>query len=67
MVSLEYLVRKLSLIAVDEPSQEMTNSVSQLLSAPGLVEDEAKGESRSYTARQIPVGLGKRARRKIAA
>ncbi len=67
MVSLEYLVRELSLIPVDEPSQETTDSVSQLLSAPGLVEDEAKGDSRSNTVRQIPVGLGKRARCKIAA
>jgi len=67
MVSLEYLVRELSMIVVDEPSQEATDSVSQVLSAPGLVEDEAKGDSRSYTARQIPVGPGKRARRKIAA
>ena len=67
MVSLEYVVRELSLIAIDEPSRETTDSVSQLLSAPGLVEDEAKGDSRSYTTRQIPLGLGKRARRKIAA
>ena len=67
MVSLEYVVKELSLIAVNDPSQEMTDSVSLLLSAPGLVEDEAKGDSRSYTARQIPLGLGKRARRKIAA
>ena len=67
MVSLEYLVRELSLIPVDETSQEATDSVPQLLSAPGLVEDEAKGDRRSRTARQIPLGLGKRARRKIAA
>ena len=67
MVSLEYVVKELSLIAVDEPSQEKTDSVSQALSAPGLVEDVAKGDIRSKTARQIPVGPGKRARRKIAA
>ena len=67
MVSLEYVVRELSLIAVDDSSQESTETVSQFISATALVEDEAKGDSRSNTAREIPVGLRKRTRRKIAA